>query len=795
MAAQYHSLFTEQGLNLLREAIQNGTKLGITHMSFGDGGGIVPEPNAAFTSLVNEVYRVQLNRLAPSPNNPNWLEADAVIPSAVGGFNIREVGLWAENTMVAYANYPPTFKPNADQGTAQIKTIRIVLQIDNTANFELQIDASVVMATIQAVEDAKKEIIKYADNTKISICSNFNELSLVEKLEGRLVRTLQYYSETKDSNGGATYKCTNNEWVLQPDGISVSPEQFGAYGDGITDDSDAFQACADFAYANNLRIVGESNIGYFIRKNVYNYSEFDVAGIIFPASDNLSPKLYIDTKKPKEKIPLSLLSGLEEGSSRVLGLPKSAVGKYIRISSSTDILTERYNPPTNTPYFKNTTFFVLNESGDICPELDMSFDPSKDTGSIVEIIPEEKEINSTIGYIGTRGDAAVSTGEIIIKRDSTVLKIGEVSSTSQFKTLISVLANNCKLYGTAKESEYDGYGYGLNISYCCDTFIYDFKATKCRTELDGRHAANVFIFNSKLNKAGSHWGNTFKFKNCEVQDIVYAGRNLSLEDFKLHGFCSIRGDIAYVSGKLYVRNMAAKSSSFLTFSSAPVADFYTRPRRLFDVIDIDGVECEGDMQIFYGYSATPLSKMKAPRRICIKNIDAPNSKTLAISGILLDQAEKFLINSYYHLENIDTGGYLQVLGRGFKDGISQYAYKGKIINCGKTHIRADASYFEELEVFDTKIIAHNKVNISTPLGRGEYIYNNVTFEHNSNLSNIALLNVEAKKGMLNCEYRGVFSNVGGEIIFNIGGRARIGATNYPTPLKYMINPTYFIVES
>lgn len=168
MASLYHSLFTEKGLELLRTAIQSGTKLGITHMSFGDGNGALPVPDAKFTQMVKEVYRVQLNRLAPSKENANWLEADGVIPSAIGGFNIREVGLWAGNVMVAYANYPPTYKPTGDQGTAQIKTIRIVLQIDNTANFELKIDASVVMATIQSVEDAKQELIQYVDNTKLA---------------------------------------------------------------------------------------------------------------------------------------------------------------------------------------------------------------------------------------------------------------------------------------------------------------------------------------------------------------------------------------------------------------------------------------------------------------------------------------------------------------------------------------------------------------------------------------------------------------------------------------------------
>lgn len=164
MASTYHSLFTEKGLELLRTAIQSGTKLGITHMSFGDGNGVVPTPNASFTQMVKEVYRVQLNRLAASKENANWLEADGIIPSAVGGFNIREVGLWAGNVMVAYANYPPTYKPSADQGTAQIKTVRIVLQIDNTANFELKIDASVVMATIDYVDEQSKKLINFADN-------------------------------------------------------------------------------------------------------------------------------------------------------------------------------------------------------------------------------------------------------------------------------------------------------------------------------------------------------------------------------------------------------------------------------------------------------------------------------------------------------------------------------------------------------------------------------------------------------------------------------------------------------
>lgn len=247
MASLYHSLFTEKGLELLRTAIQSGTKLGITHMSFGDGNGVLPVPDAKFTKMVKEVYRVQLNRLAASKENANWLEADGVIPSAVGGFNIREVGLWAGNVMVAYANYPPTYKPTGDQGTAQIKTIRIVLQIDNTANFELKIDASVVMATIQAVEDAKQDAIKYADETKIQHVESLEELLTIEAWPNRTIFLKSYWPNL--NKGGGLFKYDLNKKDINDSGTIfygwvrlnidyVTPEMFGAIGyDNLNENS------------------------------------------------------------------------------------------------------------------------------------------------------------------------------------------------------------------------------------------------------------------------------------------------------------------------------------------------------------------------------------------------------------------------------------------------------------------------------------------------------------------------------------------------------------------------------
>lgn len=292
MAALYHSLFTEKGLELLRESIQNGTKLGITHMSFGDGNGSLPTPDAKFTRMVNEVYRTALNRLSPSKENANWLEADGVIPSAVGGFNIREVGLWAGNVMVAYANYPPTYKPSGDQGTAQIKTIRIVLQIDNTANFELKIDASVVMATIQSVQEAKQDAIAYADETKTHTVNTVGDLAnITETWDGRTVYVKGYHKPenlalAQPFKGGGTriyndsrknendgFLCING-WVLQLDNNVVTPEQAGAKGDNKTDDYEALKK----VFTSRLKVECDCFATYKTSKPIELFTGQKIAG-------------------------------------------------------------------------------------------------------------------------------------------------------------------------------------------------------------------------------------------------------------------------------------------------------------------------------------------------------------------------------------------------------------------------------------------------------------------------------------------------------------------------------------
>lgn len=222
----YYTKITKAGLAAITAAMNNNTKVPITYMAFGDGNGYIPEPNENANSLVNEVYRVGVNKVEVHSKNPNWLVCEAIIPSAVGGFNIREVALYdnSGNTMLAVASYPPTYKPSINEGAAKIQTIRIVIQVDNSGNFELIVDPDVVLVTVESLNEARSDIYK---NT-VSAVNTINDLLSLVFWNGRTVSVKEedsifYYDSTRSSenDGGTVF----NGWVRKHV-LFVTPRMF-----------------------------------------------------------------------------------------------------------------------------------------------------------------------------------------------------------------------------------------------------------------------------------------------------------------------------------------------------------------------------------------------------------------------------------------------------------------------------------------------------------------------------------------------------------------------------------------
>ena len=164
MTARFFALLTNIGAAKLANATALGTRLEITQMAVGDGGGTLPTPNPAQTKLVNEQRRAALNNLSIDPINTSQIIAEQVIPEAEGGWWIREIGLLdKDGDLVAIANCAETYKPLMQEGSGRTQTIRVILIVSSTAAVTLKIDPSVVLATRKYADDKAIEVKQYAD--------------------------------------------------------------------------------------------------------------------------------------------------------------------------------------------------------------------------------------------------------------------------------------------------------------------------------------------------------------------------------------------------------------------------------------------------------------------------------------------------------------------------------------------------------------------------------------------------------------------------------------------------------
>ncbi|MGL5991563.1 MAG: phage tail protein [Plesiomonas sp.] len=165
MAAKYFAILTNLGAAKLANATALGTQLEITHMAVGDGGGSLPIPDPAQTALKGERRRAAINLLTVDPLNQNQIITEQVIPETVGGWWIREAGLFdKDGTLVAIANCPETYKPQLQEGSGRTQVVRVILIVSNAESVSLKIDPSVVLATRKYVDDNIIEVKTYADN-------------------------------------------------------------------------------------------------------------------------------------------------------------------------------------------------------------------------------------------------------------------------------------------------------------------------------------------------------------------------------------------------------------------------------------------------------------------------------------------------------------------------------------------------------------------------------------------------------------------------------------------------------
>ncbi|MEI3671097.1 phage tail protein [Klebsiella pneumoniae] len=177
MEKVYQAILTEKGRDKLAAAAITGEQVGFTMMGVGDCGGQSAVPFSAQDSLINELYRASLNRLVIADQAANVIRAEMVMQPQVGGFWLREAGLYDDaGDCLAVANLPPSYKPMLAEGAGRLQAINLWIAVSNTADVQLMTDPTVIIASVDEVTRAKNEAKDYTDEVLGDLDTNIKQI-------------------------------------------------------------------------------------------------------------------------------------------------------------------------------------------------------------------------------------------------------------------------------------------------------------------------------------------------------------------------------------------------------------------------------------------------------------------------------------------------------------------------------------------------------------------------------------------------------------------------------------------
>ena len=150
MASQYFAILTDYGTRAIAHALSQRKPLQLTQFAVGDGNGQAVTPTASATALVHQTHIAPVSAVSLDPRNNKQVIVELTIPENVGGFYIREMGVFdSQNKLIAYANCPESFKPTESSGSGKVQVLRMILKVESSSAVTLSIDNSVIFVTRQ----------------------------------------------------------------------------------------------------------------------------------------------------------------------------------------------------------------------------------------------------------------------------------------------------------------------------------------------------------------------------------------------------------------------------------------------------------------------------------------------------------------------------------------------------------------------------------------------------------------------------------------------------------------------
>lgn len=288
--AEYRAILTRAGVEKLAAAAISGVPVGFSRMAVGDGDGRFYSPASTQEGLVNEVYRAALNRLVIADQGANVIRAELLIPPQVGGFWIREAGLYDDQGVcLAVCNVPDSYKPQLAQGSGRMQSVNMWIAVSNTEAVKLQADMSTVTASVEEVNRAKSEAKDYTDeavseleNALTTAIKNAVSQALADAWEAdNPVGTVRFFNRNVNPNE----RWPQSTWVYTGENRSIRVGAADGSNVGATGGSDTVSIGRNNLPAVRIAVSGETGDTDLGRKTT------EQAGAFNPVSDQRFNKL------------------------------------------------------------------------------------------------------------------------------------------------------------------------------------------------------------------------------------------------------------------------------------------------------------------------------------------------------------------------------------------------------------------------------------------------------------------------------------------------------------------------
>lgn len=159
MAESFYTVLTDIGKAKIANSAGFGTSINVTKYKIGDGGGNYYDPTEQQKDLVNPVYEGKINDIRIDEENSNWICFELVLPANIGGFFIREYGVFDDSgDMIAIAKCPESYKPLVTDGSSKEVILELILAVSNVSSVKLEIDKTLIFVTKDVFDNLSDEI-------------------------------------------------------------------------------------------------------------------------------------------------------------------------------------------------------------------------------------------------------------------------------------------------------------------------------------------------------------------------------------------------------------------------------------------------------------------------------------------------------------------------------------------------------------------------------------------------------------------------------------------------------------